>query len=168
MRQLMASLLMAVAIVGCGRWGGFSYRSDHFKFKVTFPDNWEVWDRSSDANDFLVGTQPDAVPKGEIVVRAVPVAPDISPNEIYPSFLDGSDYADRLNFAIEDRGSIACSNSEGRFIRYHYQQGDERIRGMKVVFLGNRVLIEVSMEMPEDAFITNESDFNKMIKLMEL
>jgi len=168
MRKWVISLLALALLGGCGKWGGFSYKSDRFKFKTTFPDYWEVWDRSSDASDFLVGTLPDAVPGGEIIVRAIPVAPDISPNEIYPSFLDGSDYGDRLEFAIEDRGTISCSNSDGRFIKYHYRKDNEKRRGMKVIFLGNRVIIEVSMEMPEDAFIMHESDFTKMIHLMEL
>ena len=168
MRRILLSLTVLTLFVGCGRNNGFKHKSDRFHFKIAFPANWEVWDRSSDSQDYLVGSLPDQVPNAEIAVKAVPVAPDISPNEIYPSFLDGSDYADRNEFNVEDKGSISCSNSEGRFIKYRYLGDKAKMRGIKVMFIGNRMLLEIYMEMPEDAFITHELDFNRMIKTMEL
>ncbi len=168
MRPLLIGLIALLYLTGCGGWGDYSYRSDRFKYKVTFPQKWEVWDRSDDSADFLVGSLPDDAPEAEIVVKAHSVAPDLSPHEIYPSFMDGSEYADRLEFRIEDKGAISCRNGEGRFIKFDYLGEESRMRGMRVLFIGDRFIMEVTMEMPEEDFIAREVNFTKMVHLIEL
>jgi len=39
---------------------------------------------------------------------------------------------------------------------------------MKTLFLGNRMMLEVGMEMPDDDFIAREMEFRKMISLIKL
>lgn len=166
--KIATVLGLVVMLAGCGGWGGNKFTSDKFGFKVTFPEHWELWDKSNDEVDFVEASIPDRVPTARIVVRAVKVAPDLSPNEIYPSFMDGSEFAGRTEFTIEDKGTIACKNSEGRFIKYMWRDEERRMRGMKAMFLGTRMLFQVWMEMPADDFINYEGDFTKMIRLIEL
>ena len=167
MRTYWMGLLALLYLTGCGSWGDFTYKSDRFKYKVTFPEKWEVWDRSDDSADFLVGSLPES-PKAVILVKTHTVAPDLSPQEIYPSFMDGSEYAGKLEFKIEDKGAISCKNAEGRFVKFGYLGEEQKMRGIRALFLGERYIMEITMEMPEDDFLVHEMDFNMMIHLIEL
>lgn len=169
MRYLCIGLLLALLFSGCGGWGDYVHKSDRFKFKFTFPQKWEVWDRSDDERDYLVASLLDGPREAKIVVIADPVAPDISPNEIYPSFMDGGgDGAILTEFSVEGKGAISCKNGEGRYVRVSYLTEEYRINGMRVLFLGNRFKLQIDVEMPADDFVMHETEFFKMISLMEL
>jgi len=173
MRFMWLWFLTAIYLSGCGGWGDYVHKSDRFKFKIAFPVHWEVYDRSDNQIDYLEATLPDVSREARIVVRATPVAPDISPTEIYPMFLEGSgDAAILLEFVIEEKGTISSKTGDGRFIKISYLTEEHRIRGIRTLFLGGpvrgRYRLEVSMEMPADNFLDHEADFRKMISLMEL
>lgn len=160
--------LVLLSIVGCTSWGGYIHDSSRYKFQFTFPDGWEVWDKSDDRRDFLNGTF-----KGnsntKLEMTATPVAPDIEPNELYPFFLDGSGDAESLEeFSIDDKGLISASNGEGRFVKVRWKGEKSTMRGFRALFIGNRFKLEVRAEMPEDIFSEHEAEFNKMIKALKL
>ncbi len=160
--------LFLLLIIGCTSWGGYVHDSERYKFQFTFPENWEIWDKSDDRRDFLTGTY-----KGNTNTKmdmiATPVAPDISPNELYPFFLDGSGDAMSLEeFSVQDKGVISASNGEGRFVKVHWKGEKSGMRGFRALFIGNRFKLEVRAEMPEDIFPEQEVEFLKMIKALKL
>ena len=168
MRYLNIGFILMLLLSGCGGWGDYVYKSDRFKYKITFPKGWEVWDRSTEQEDYLDAEYPD-IPEARITVMASASAPDISPNELYPSFMDGGGDATILTeFAISDKGAISSKNREGRQITYTYLTEKHRINGMRVLFIGNRYIIRVKMEMPVDSFVDHEAEFHKMISMLEL
>jgi len=154
-------------LAGCGGWGDYEHKSDRFKFKVTFPVKWEVWDRSDDHSDHLVATLPDILPEAKLAVRVTPLAPDATINEILPSF-KGNLPTEMEEFEIVDEGTISSKKGEGRSITYTYLTEKHRIKGIRALFIGFRFQVRVEMEMPNDNFITYEPEFRKMISLMEL
>ncbi|HHE46400.1 MAG TPA: hypothetical protein ENL08_01685 [Bacteroidetes bacterium] len=169
MRSSWIVLVVALLLQGCSSWGDYSFKSDRFKFKITFPERWEIWDRSDDRNDYLVASLPDDIRDASITVRATPTAPDIGTDEVYPSFLEGDgDAAILPKFEVLERGSISCKNREGRQIIYTYVAEKHRMKGIRTLFIGLRYILRVGMEMPEDNFDDYVLDFRKMISLMEM
>jgi len=160
--------LVAISIIGCASWGGYIHDSARFKFQFTFPDGWEVWDKSDDRRDFLNGTfRGNTATKVEMI--ATPIAPDISPNELYPFFLDGSgDAGEFEEFSIDDKGIVSASNGEGRFVKVRWKGEKFNMRGYRALFIGNRYKLEVRAEMPEDVFPEQEPEFNKMVRAIKL
>lgn len=152
--------LLILLIAGCGGWGDYQHKSDRFDFFVAFPDNWEVWDRSDDRRDFLVATLP-SLPDAEISVIATPVAPDISPNELYLK-LKATDED------VVDQGMISCKNVEGRFITTRTRVEDQPMRSLRTLFLGDRFILEVNLVSREGDFTTREVEFKRMLKYMVL
>ncbi len=169
MRYNWIGLIAVVLLSGCGGWGDYVHKSDRFKFKVVFPQKWEIWDRSNDRDDHLVASLPYDIPEAHITVRATPSAPDISANEIYPTFMDGGgDGAILPEFVIENKEAISCKNREGRQITYTYLTERHRMKGIRTLFIGTRFILRVDMEMPADNFADHEVEFRKMVSLMEL
>ncbi|MFH0765922.1 MAG: hypothetical protein V2A61_05830 [Calditrichota bacterium] len=168
MKRFGAGILLILFAAGCGGWGDYVYKSDRFKFKLTFPDKWEVMDRSDDKRDFLIAALPD-IPDARIIVTALPVAPDISPNEIYPSFMEGKgDAAILMEFKITEKSTISAKNAEGRLIKVQWLGENTTMQGLRTIFLGNRFILEISAEMPQEQFLNHEIDLKKMIRLLEL
>jgi hypothetical protein len=168
MKLLVLGLAVILLTLGCASWGDYVYKSDRFNFKVTFPDKWTVFDRSTDSEDHLDAEYP-GVTAAQMSILAYPSAPDISPNEIYPSFMDaGGDAAILTEFNIVTKGAVSCRNREGRQITYTYLTDEQRIKGMRVLFIGERFIITIKIEMPSDAFADQEPEFNKMISMLEL
>lgn len=168
MKFLNVGFLLLFLISGCGSWGDYVHKSDRFKYKITFPKGWEVWDRSTEQEDYLDAEYPE-IPKALLTVRASASAPDISPSELYPSFMDGGgDAAILTEFAITEKGTISSKNREGRQITYSYLTEEDRIKGMRALFIGNRFIIRIKMEMPVDNFEDHEAEFQKMISMLEL
>jgi hypothetical protein len=167
----MTRILTAVALLiltGCGGWGGYIHQSEKFKFEFIFPDGWEVWDKSDDRRDFLQAML-DGSQDAKIEVTALPTAPDISVNEVYPFFLEGSgDAAELQDFQIEERGMVPASNGEGRFIKVKWTGEKKDMRGYRALFLGNRYRLDVRAEMTEEEFLKYEQDMSKMIKHLKL
>lgn len=130
---------------------------------------WEVWDRSDDSGDYLVASLPDENPDAKITLKSRKVAPDISPNEIYPTFLDGSgDGSVLMEFQIEEKGTISAKNGDGRMIVISYLGEKHRMKGIRTIFLGMRYIVEITYEIPADNYLDHVSDFRKMISLLEL
>ncbi len=172
MRSFWSGLVALLLLLsGCGGWGGYVYKSDRFKLKVVFPSKWEVWDRSDDTSDYLVATIPDDIPEARIKLIVRPVAMDLSPNELYPTFLEGGgDAAFLPDFSVKGRGTISAKNGEGRHILISYLTEEHRIKGMRAIFPvpDKRYVLEIEMSMPEEDYIAYESDFKKMISLIVL
>lgn len=168
MKRVIITMLLFSFLVSCGGWGDYEFKSERFKFKMSFPDKWEVWDRSDDRRDFLVANLVN-LPGSEISLVATPVAPDISPHEIYPSFLEGDgDYAIFKDFLIENQGTISAKNAEGRFINVQYENADdELLKSLRAIFLGNRFILEIRATVPEDQFLVYEPEFKRMIGSLE-
>ncbi len=168
MKKFTILALALLTLAGCTSWGGYIHDSSRFKFQFTFPDGWEIWDKSDDRRDFLLGTfKGNTATKLEMT--ATPVAPDISPNELYPFFLDGSGDAGELEeFSIEDKGLVSASNGEGRFVRVHWKGEKTGMRGFRALFIGNRYKLEVRAEVPEDSYSEHEVEFNRMIRALKL
>ncbi|MFC2150301.1 hypothetical protein ACFLQV_02235 [Calditrichota bacterium] len=163
---LMVLILVAV---GCGGWGGYKYKSDDYGFKVVFPPKWEVWDQSYEDVVKLEGSLPDDVEEARITLSTRKVAPDISSNEIYPSFLDGDgDGAIFNEFRITTKGTISAKNGDGRMIMVSYLGPENRMSEIRTIFLGRRFILEIRMIATEDDFMNLESDFRKMISLLEI
>ncbi len=160
MRSVCIGLLILFVIAGCGGYGDYKHKSDRFDFSITFPDKWEVWDRSDDRRDFLVATLP-SLPDAEIVVIATPVAPDISPNEIYLK-LKATDER------IIEEGMISCKNTEGRFIITGDRVENQPMKSINTLFLGERFMLEISLIAREGDFTNSEAEFRRMIRYMEL
>lgn len=165
MKFFIAGIFAAMIFAGCGGWGGYIHKSDRFGFKFTFPVGWEVFNRSDDARDRLIGTIPE-YEKSEIEIVADKVAPDISPSEIYPSF--NAWEVDAEEFRVEDRGTMACKNAEGRYFTYSYRTEEGYMQGMRVIFLGNRFILRIYIEMFQDEYLLNEIEFRRMIRFIEL
>lgn len=168
MNRILPILLLIPLVAGCTSWGGYIHESSRFNFTFTFPDGWEVWDKSDDRRDFLSGTyHSNQATKIEMI--ATPVAPDISPNELYPFFLDGSgDAESHEEFHIDDKGLVSASNGEGRFVKVRWKGEKVNMRGYRALFIGNRFKLEIRAEMPEDVFGEQELEFPKMVKALKL
>jgi len=167
MKRFGTGILIILFGAGCGGWGDYVYKSDRFKYKLTFPVKWEVMDRSDEKRDFLLANLPD-IPDSRISVLATPVAPDISPNEIYPPFMDGNgDRAILTEFRILERGTIPAKDKEGRFIKVQWLGENATMQGLRTIFMADRFIIEIRAEMPQDNFPSHEGDLKKMIHLLE-
>lgn len=168
MLRILSSTLILLALAGCDNWGDYQYESDKFKFKLTFPDGWEVWDKSDDARDFLsasITEKPDA----KIELIATKTAPDISVNELYPSFESGGDDAYNLKeFTVEEKGTAKASNGEGRMIKVHWEGDKGNVKGIRFLFIGNRYQMTIRCQMAEDDYLTYEADFIKMVRRLQL
>ncbi|NQU06047.1 MAG: hypothetical protein HQ568_08140, partial [Calditrichaeota bacterium] len=137
MKSLLICLTAIIFISGCGGWGDYQFKSDRFKFDVAFPEKWEVWDRSDDRRDYLVASLPDGPREARIILTAESLAPDVSSNEIYPSFMNGGgDASIYEDFEVASKGTMKCKNSEGRYIKVTYLTENERIKGIRSIFLG--------------------------------
>lgn len=167
MKRLIAFLVLLLYISGCGGWGGYVFKSEQFKYKFTFPPKWEVIDRSDATGDHLVGNLPDDN-FAEIMLTAVPVSPDVSPQEIYLRFSDGGDDATlHFDFEVLETGTINAKNLEGRFILVQYQKNQETMRGIRAKFLSNRFTLEAKADVLEDQYPLQEAVLKKMIRLIE-
>ena len=168
MKFLSLGLVTILLMSGCSRWGDYVHKSDRFGYKITFPVHWTVWDRSTDREDHLDAEYPD-IPGAQMTVLTSPTAPDIHPNEIYPTFMDGGgDTAILTEFEILTKGAVSCKNREGRQITYTYLTEDQRIKGMRALFIGERFIFTIKVEMPSDVFVDHEPEFNKMLSMLEL
>jgi len=168
MRLIVVSFIAAMLIAGCARWGGYVHNSEKLPLKIIFPEKWDVFDRSDDRRDFLVASYPGS-PDTKIEVTTTPTAPDIHPNEIYPTFqAGGGDQDDLLEFEVTDRGSVSCSNAEGRYIKVQWLGEKSRMRGYRALFLGNRYLLEIRISITADDYITHELELAKMMKYIEI
>lgn len=155
-------------MVSCGGWGGYVHKSDRFKYILAFPVGWEVWDRSDDSRDLLVGSV-TSNPNVEIIVSAIPVAPDLNPHEVYTTFLEGGqDVAVYDEFIVASQGTVHAKNAEGRSIQVEYDKNRQSMRGFRVKFLGNRFTLEIQASAPADEFVLFEPEFKKMISVLEL
>jgi hypothetical protein len=168
MRRLIIAFTVLIVLTGCSSWGDYEFQSDKFKFTVRFPDNWEVWDRSDDSQDLLVAALADK-PEAKIVVTAIKSAPDLSPNEIYPTFEGGgNDAGVRKGFGVDGKGTISANNGEGRFIKVHWSGDKFNMRGFRALFIGNRFQLSINAEMKEDDYNLHEQDFLKMVRMLNL
>ncbi len=168
MRLQWIILTITLSFIGCSSWGGYIHKSDKLPLKIIFPDKWEVFDRSDDRRDFLVATYPGS-PESKIEVITTPTAPDIHPNEIYPTFqAGGGDQDDLLEFEVTDRGSVSCSNAEGRYIKVQWLGEKTRMKGYRALFIGNRYLLEIKISIPAEEFVNHELDLAKMMKFIEI
>lgn len=159
--------LVIIILVSCGGWGGYIHKSDRFKYHLAFPIGWEVWDRSDDSRDILVGSI-ESSPDAEIQVTAIPVAPDLNPHEVYTTFLEGGqDVAVFDNFRVTSQGTVHAKNAEGRSIQVEYDKSGQSMKGFRTKFLGNRFTLEISTSAPAEEFILLEPDFKKMISVLE-
>lgn len=160
MRFVWIGLIFLFGFTGCSGWGGYQYKSDRYKYRLAFPVGWEVWDRSDDRRDFLVGTHLD-LDDAEIRTISTPVAPDLSPQEIYLrlSSTEGQ---------VIEQGTISCRNSEGRFVSTRLKIDERTIRIIKAIFLGNRFTLEIEAIMFEEDFLGHEEDVRKMINMIEI
>lgn len=169
MRLVLVLLFAVILLSGCGGWGDYQFKSDRFKYDAAFPEKWEVWDRSDDRRDYLVASLPDGPPEAKIILIAEPLAPDVNANEIYPSFMSGgSDAAIYEGFEVTGKGTMKCKNTEGRYIRVTYLTENERIKGIRSIFLGFKFKLLISMETTEDNFVLHEHEFFKMVSLIEV
>ncbi|MCF7810728.1 hypothetical protein K9N50_07035 [bacterium] len=169
MKPLLICLASIIFLSGCGSWGDYQFKSDRFQFKASFPEKWEVWDRSDDRRDYLVASLPDGPPEAKIVLIAEPMAPDVNANEIYPTFMDGGGDASVLTeFKVIGKGTMKSANSEGRYIKVTYLTDKHRIKGIRSIFLGFKFKLTISMETTEDDYILHEHDFYKMVSLIEV
>lgn len=161
-------LSVLLLLAGCGGWGGYVHDSERFKFKLTFPDGWEVWDKSDDTVDFLQATYREK-PETKIEVLAVRTAPDLEPNEIFPFFLGGSGDAVNLqDFAIEEKGTVSAQNGDGRFIKVRWTGEKLSMRGIRALFIGNRYRLSIVAEMSADDFPLQEAELMKMLRMLQL
>lgn len=168
MKRILPFILLAFMLVSCGEWGGYKHKSEAFKFNFVFPPNWDVMDRSDENRDLLTAELPE-VPGSKIVVSSRGVAADVSPNEIYPYFMQGGGSASTLNqFRILDRGTISGKNVEGRFIRFQYLGEPGEVECMRAIFLGNRFIVEINAEVPKEVFVDQEPNFRKMFSFFEI
>jgi len=162
------AVILLIMLTGCDNWGDYQYSSEKFKFKITFPDKWEVWDKSDDARDFLQGSIPSK-PESKIELIAIRTAPDLHVNELYPTFESGGDDAFEKNeFAVDEKGTFSASNGEGRFIKAHWEDDKGVIRCMNFLFVGNRYQMNINCVMREEDYMTNEADFVKMVRRLQL
>lgn len=155
--------------IGCKGWGGYIHQSDNFPLKVTFPPGWEVIDRSDDHQDLLEASKP-GLEGATIVVQARPTAPDLQPNEIYPPFQAGDGDQFTLDeFRVESRGSIKCSNGEGRYIIAEWVGPDKRVRkDYRAIFIGERYLVKLKSTFRLEDYPLNEGDMIKMVSKIKL
>ncbi len=168
MKNIGVLALALLSIAGCSSWGGYIHDSAKFKFHFAFPEGWEVWDKSDDRRDFLMGVY-KGNPDTKLEMTATPVAPDIETNELYPFFLDGSGDAGELqDFGIDDKGLVSASNGEGRFVTVRWKGEKFDMRGYRALFLGNRFKLEVRAEVPEEMFMEHEAELNRMIRELKL
>ncbi len=159
--------LLTLILVDCGGWGGYVHKSRRFPFRFTFPQKWEVMDRSDDRRDFLVANLPNDM-LSEIQVITEPVSPDVEPQEIYLRFLDGGDDASNyLDFEVLEQGTVNAKNGEGRFIKVAFKKSGEKMRGVKAKFLGFKFTLEAKGFVPEDKWNLYEAEFTKMMAMIE-
>jgi len=162
MIRFLIAVTALILTTGCNNWGDYQYKSEKFNFSMTFPDKWEVWDKSDDARDFLVASIPDK-PEAKIEVIVTKTAPDIHVNELYPTFESGGDDAATLQeFGVDEKKSISAANKEGRMIKVHWEGETKNMKGMRMLFLGDRFQMNIRIEMSEDDYVANELDFLKM------
>lgn len=168
MKKAFLLSLSLLILFGCTSWGGYQHKSSRFKFTYTFPSGWEVWDKSDDRRDFLLANY-KGDPKMSIEVIATPVAPDLSTNEVYPFFLEGSGDAGELNeFTIEDKGLMPTKNTEGRFLRAKWKVDQTYMRSYRGLFLGSRFKLEVKAVMNEDQMNEHEAELTRMFHEIDL
>ncbi len=160
MRTIWFGIITIVALSGCSGWGDYQHKSDRFKFRASFPSGWEVWDRSDDRRDFLVAINPK-IEHAEIQLIAEPVAPDLSPREIYLKLTS-------TDLEIIDKGMISCKDAEGRYIIITDKVDEVTMKGMRTLFLGNRFTLEVGVMMRAEDFDEFEPVFRRMIREIEL
>jgi len=169
MRTILNLIIGVGLLVGCGGWGGYKHKSEKFSsLRVTFPDKWEVWDRSDDTRDFLVATM-DGVPDAQITIIADPAAPDLHPTELYPTFeTGGSDRQDLPEFSVEEKGTVSVANAEGRFIKVEWLGEKSRMKGYRALFVGHRFVLNVRIALSVDDFTVHELEIMRMMKNIEI
>jgi len=168
MKRLLFVFTILLATAGCDNWGDYQYKSEKFNFSMIFPDNWEVWDKSDDARDFLVASIPDK-PEAKIEVIVTRTAPDIHVNELYPTFESGGDDPGTLqDFGVDEKKSVSAANGEGRMIKVHWSGETKNMKGIRFLFIGNRYQMNIRVEMAEDDYVANELDFLKMVHRIQL
>jgi len=168
MRRIAVVAAALLMLAGCDKWGDYKYESEKFKFKMTFPERWEVWDKSDDSRDYIVANLPDK-PDSKIEVSVVRTAPDLHVNELYPTFESGGDDPSQLTeFGVDDKASVSAANGEGRMIKVHWTGERAKMKGIRFLFVGNRYVMNVRAEMSEDDFLTNEPEFLKMAHRIQL
>jgi len=167
MKRLVIFTVLLFAISGCSSWGDYSFKSDAFGYKMNFPETWEVLDRCDGSMDHLIANVPDDK-FSEITVTAQKVSPDVGSNEIYLRFLEGGNDAVIYNdYVILEKGTISAKNLEGRFIKTEFVKNKEPMQGMSAKFLGNRFTLEIKAISNEDMYVVHETDFRKMISLIQ-
>jgi len=155
--------MVLLIVVACGGWGGYVHKSDHFGYRIPFPVEWEVWDRSNDVSDNLLGTIPSE-PNAEIQVLAVKVALDINPHGVYMIFLEGGQDTFLYDqFRVSNQGTIHAKNAEGRSIEVQYINKGQSYRGIRAMFLGTGFTIEIKASAPAEKFSLFKPVFKKMI-----
>lgn len=171
MKQILFGLCVILLIAGCGGWGDYVHKSGNFDFSMSFPDGWEVDDRSDGEHDYLTAVMPN-VPGSKIVVIAEKRAPDIDAGEVYPSFNEAGDLVTQEEFNILRRGTIACKTTEGRSLEFQYLGSESTMRGLRAIFIGSRpglrIVVEVRTEMYKDDFVMHEDELRKMISELQL
>lgn len=166
MKRLVVLMVFLFALCGCGSWGDYTFKSDTFGYKISFPENWEILDRSDGSADHLIANLPDDK-FSEIIVTAQKVSPDVGASEIYLRFLEGgNDAVIYKDYIILDKGTISAKNLEGRFIKTEFVNDKEPMQGFSAKFLGNRFTLEVNAISNEDMYVVYEADFKKMISLI--
>jgi len=167
MKRLAGLLVLVILLSGCGGWGGYEYKSDLFEYKFVFPNVWEVMDRGDSKSDHLIAHLPDNY-NAEIKVDALPVSPDLRANEIYLRFMDGGDDASiYMDFEVVNQGTISAKNLEGRYITVKFLKDGEPMQGIRAKFLGFKYTLEVKATVPEDDYILRETEFRKMISMIQ-
>lgn len=167
-RIKLALLLSMLFLFGCSKWGDYVFVSEHFNYKVVFPVKWVVSDRSNDVGDYVVGSL-DELPGARLIVKSRSIAPDVSPNEIYPGFILGGGDQNIFNeFRVTERGTASAKNADGRMIKVEYLNEHGTMSGIRGIFIGNRYILEVVAETPKDNFQDWEYEFRKMFLEIEL
>ena len=168
MRLGCLALGLMLVLAGCDNWGDYKYNSEKFKFSMTFPSNWEVWDKSDDSRDYLEAGMADK-PEAKITVSVTRSAPDLNPNELYPTFESGGDDAfQQTEFGVDYKGTATAANGEGRLLKVHWKTDKFKMRAIRFLFVGNRFQMNINCQMNEDDYLTHEADFIKMVRRIQL